>query len=198
MPCVCRVAPLYDFSTRIWKRIWSARGSSLNIRQKMVGLRVVSFQSNTFETFLCFFSQCIFLVISVHFRIREMDPTEARSLYPPVSGITYWQVEDAKSIVNGSSQSFLSGSAAQNCSSTSHVRGVRTHRHWHWSIPRQDQDVLYLTYEANVEFVQRRISSPWLQNCTFAFVRAVKFLTFRICGRACMKVARLCFLRETD
>ena len=29
---------------------------------------------------------------------------EARTLYPSKSGITYWQVEDAKSIINGELQ----------------------------------------------------------------------------------------------
>ena len=45
----------------------------------------------------------IFLFSTVHFRIREMDPLEARTLYPSKSGITYWQIEDAANITNGNS-----------------------------------------------------------------------------------------------
>ena len=43
----------------------------------------------------------IFLAISVHYRIREMDHQDARTLYPTKSAITFWQVEDARDIVNG-------------------------------------------------------------------------------------------------
>ena len=44
-----------------------------------------------------------FISFSVHLRIREQNHADTRTLYPPRSGFTYWQVESEKTIVDGRS-----------------------------------------------------------------------------------------------
>lgn len=51
----------------------------------------------------------MFFSIPVHLRIRSVDQSKPRTLFPSTSAITYWQVEMEDGALNGgpdSSQSF--------------------------------------------------------------------------------------------
>ena len=41
------------------------------------------------------------IIVSVHLRVREVDQLIPKTLYPPSSAISYWQVETEQSILQG-------------------------------------------------------------------------------------------------
>ncbi|CAD5118285.1 DgyrCDS6999 [Dimorphilus gyrociliatus] len=63
---------------------------------------IVRFYHKDLEAYLC--AEGVFGESEgedVHFRVRSMDQLDYRTLYPPISGIVYWQIENVNCTVSG-------------------------------------------------------------------------------------------------